>query len=157
MSLLKSKATASDYDVIDEINALLQCSSAVTNKTTTKFSSLGSSSPVTLVDASLNSKTGLNAWQNKNFIGKCYSDYEYVSKVTTLKLEVGDKIMFKARKSTFALMSYDPDSINDYSSTYTYNLTYRDATEAWINANSAADDAADKEIDTIVMFQRVAD
>jgi hypothetical protein len=157
MSLLKSKSASSDYDVIDEISVSLSCSSAATNKTTTKFSSLGGSSTSTLVDASATSKSGVLAWQNKNFIGKSYSDFEYVSKVTTLKLEVGDKITFKARKGTFTLMSYDPDTIDDYGLDYSYATVYRDVTEAWINANSAADEAADKDIDTIVMFQRVAD
>jgi uncharacterized HAD superfamily protein len=72
-------------------------------------------------------------------------------------LQIGDKIIFKARKGSYTIIDYDPDTIDGENSTsYAFNK-YRDATEAWINANSTSDDEADKDIDTIVMFQRVAD
>ena len=89
-----------------------------------------------------------------NFIGQYYPDYDYVNKVTTLNLNVGDKIVFKARKGSYSIVDYDPDTLDTINATATKR---RDDTEAWINANSTSDDETDKDIDTIVMFQRVAD
>jgi hypothetical protein len=154
MSMLKAPAGSSSYSVIDEISANLSCLAAGNNKTAKKFTAGGASSTITLLDASAQASTPSDRWNSKSFIGRYYPDYEYVNKVTTLNLSVGDKIVFKARKGSYSILSYDPDTLD------TINVSaakYRDATEAWINANSASDDETDKDIDTIVMFQRVAD
>ena len=154
MSMLKAKAGSSDYSIIDEISADLSCLAAGNNKTAKKFTVGGASSTVTLLDISAAISAPEDRWNSKSFVGRYYPDYEYVNKVTTLNLSVGDKIVFKARKGSYSIVNYDPDTLD------TVNVStakYRDATEAWINANSTSDDEADKDIDTIVMFQRVAD
>ena len=160
MSMLKaSAATNTSFAVIDEISVALTGSAQGTTRTAATFNSAGvAGSPI---DLALNlSATGEDAWKAENYIGNKYCpDYDYVLKVTTLKLAVGDKIIFKARKSQTSgtILRYDLNALNsdDYPTPNTYK--YRDATEAWINANSTSDDEADKDIDTIVMFQRVAD
>ena len=155
MSMLKAPAGSSDYSIIDEVSVDLECLAAGNSKTATKFTSGGSSSTVTLLDVSI-TPTPILLHTTKDYIGRYYPDYEYVNKVTTLNLQIVDKLIFKARKGSYSLISYDPDTIDGGNST-SYLTKYRDATEAWINANSTSDDEADKDIDTIVMFQRVAD
>jgi hypothetical protein len=160
MSMLKaSAANNTSFAVIDEISVDLTSSAQGTTRTAATFNSAGvAGSPRNLA---LNlSATGADAWKAKNYIGNKYCpDYDYVLKVTTLKLAVGDKIIFKARKSQTSgtILRYDLNALNpdDYPTSPTYK--YRDATEAWINANTAADDETERDIDTIVMFQRVAD
>jgi hypothetical protein len=155
ISMLKAPAGSSNYDVIDEASVSLSCVAAGTSKTATRFTAGGSSSLATLLDISI-TPAAVNLYTIKDYVGRYYPDYEYVNKVTTLNLQIGDKIIFKARKGSYTIIDYDPDTIDGSNST-SYTLKYRDATEAWINANSASDDEADKDIDTIVMFQRVAD
>jgi hypothetical protein len=153
--MLKAPAGSSNYDVVDEASVSLSCVAAGTSKTATRFTAGGSSSSATLLDVSI-TPAAVNLYTIKDYVGRYYPDYEYVNKVTTLNLQIGDKIIFKARKGSYTIIDYDPDTIDGSNST-SYALKYRDATEAWINANSASDDEADKDIDTIVMFQRVAD
>ena len=154
MSMLKAKAGSNDYSIIDEVSAGLSCLAAGNNKTTKKFTVGGASSTVTLLNASAITSDPSSRWNDARFIGRYYPDYEYVNKVTTLNLNAGDKIVFKARKSSYSIIDYDPDTLDTINATATKR---RDATEAWINANSTSDDENDKDIDTIVMFQRVAD
>ena len=81
-----------------------------------------------------------------------------MNKVTSLKLEVGDKIMFRARKTSYHLLTYTPRNLETWVNSPTPATSrVRDAIEVQINANSASDDTTDADIDTIVMFQRIGD
>jgi hypothetical protein len=158
MSLLKCAAGDSEYNVIEEISASLTAATAGTEQSTPTWTVVGILGSIVRIPASSSKppQQAFSALTVKDYIGNYNSDYEYTTKVTTLSLSVGDKIMFKARKSSYAIVSYYPEDV--YDAFYgTNSLKYRDATEAWINANSTSDDEADKDIDTIVMFQRVAD
>jgi hypothetical protein len=158
MSLLKCAAGDSAYNVIEEISASLTAAAAGSEQATTTWTVGGILGSIVRIPATAYkpAQTAFNALTTKDYIGNYNSDYEYTTKVTTLNLSVGDKIMFKARKSSYAIVSYFPEAVWDafYG---TNSLKYRDAHVAYIKANSASDDETDKDIDTIVMFQRVAD
>ena len=156
MSLLKCAAGSSTYDVVEEISAALTATAAGTEQSTPTWTTGGTLSSIVRILSVKPVPQAANALTVKDYIANYNSDYEYTTKVTTLKLSVGDKIMFKARKNSYAIVSYYPEDV--YSNFYgTNSLKYRDAHVAYINANSTSDDETDKDIDTIVMFQKIAD
>jgi hypothetical protein len=154
MSMLKSPSGQTDYQVQDEEGSYVTTSDSGTARSTIRFSAAGAKSTIQLTPA-FGSFLASSRWRSADYIGKYYSTSTYVNKVTTLDLSVGDKIIFKARKSSYSLIGYDADTFTG--NVGSYGLKARDATEVVINANSASDDELDADIDTIVMFQRIGD
>ena len=157
MYMLKANSGSSNYKIQDQISADISCENSSIELTTKRFSASGVSTDVTLSPAFATLyEFGNSRWRKLDYIGKYYPMSNYVSKVTNLKLEVGDKIIFKARKNSYNLISYTPTNLETWVNSPAISKT-RDALEIQINANSSSDDTTDSDIDTIVMFQRIGD
>jgi hypothetical protein len=115
-----------------------------------------------------------NEYKNAHYIGSdvirsnnvYYKDTDSIAEQTTIDLNVGAKLMFRARKGTGDTVSYDPDG-NGYldeiygsnasgiTNTNYYGTKYMDPMVAFMNANSQNDDTTGSDVDTFVIIQKI--